>query len=189
MPRLTYQPSWSSRAMRWATCSRVRAMFAGLRSGALSHGALLDPLLVAGALQHLVDEDAGGVDLVGVDLAHLDQLLALDDGGLRRHGHQGREVAGGLPEHAVAPPVRFPGADDGEVGVERLLEDVLLPVDGPGLLALGDLRPHAGGGEEAADAAAGGADPLGERALGVEVDLDLTGEELALELLVLADVG
>src|SRR4030095_249348 len=36
-----------------------------LRSGALSHGALLDPLLVAGALQHLLDEDAGGVDLVG----------------------------------------------------------------------------------------------------------------------------
>src|SRR5215470_10244616 len=164
MPRLTYHPSCSSWAMRWATCSRVRAM-GGLRSGPGPDGALLDPLLVAGALQHPLDEDAGGVDLVGVDLPHLHQLLALDDGGLRRHGHQRGEVPGGLVEDAVAPAVGLPGADDGEVGAERLLEDVLLAVDGPGLLALGDLGADTGGGEEAADAASAGTDPLSQRAL------------------------
>src|SRR5690349_13999768 len=99
-------------------------MFAGLRSGALSHGALLDPLLVARTLQHRLHEDAGKVDLVGIDLAYLDEVLALDDGGLGGHAHEGREVAGGLAEDAVAPAVRLPGADDGEVGVEGLLEDV-----------------------------------------------------------------
>src|SRR6185295_4604907 len=177
MPRLTYQPSFSSWAMRRATCSRVRAMFVGLRSGALAHGALLDPLLVARALQHRLDEDAGEVDLVGIDLSHLHQVLALDDGGLRRHGHEGGEVAGRLAEQAVAPAVRLPGSDDGEVGVEGLLEDVLLALDGPGLLALGDLGADAGGGEEAADAASGGANPLGESALRVELDLDLAREQ------------
>ena len=49
--------------------------------------------------------------------------------------------------------------------------------------------PTPAGGEEGGDAGAAGAQPLGERALRDELDLELAGEELALELLVLADVG
>ena len=45
------------------------------------------------------------------------------------------------------------------------------------------------GREEAADAAAAGADALGQRALRVELDLQLAREELALELLVLPHVA
>src|SRR6185436_19154797 len=44
-------------------------------------------------------------------------------------------------------------------------------------------------GEEAFDAGAGGAHALGKRALRDELDLDLTAQELPLELLVLPDVG
>ena len=55
--------------------------------------------------------------------------------------------------------------------------------------ALGDLGADAGRGEEGGDAGAAGAQPLGERALRGELDLELAGEVLPLELLVLADVG
>ena len=44
-------------------------------------------------------------------------------------------------------------------------------------------------GEEGGDAGAAGADPLGQRALRIELHLDLTRQILARELLVLADVG
>ena len=64
-----------------------------------------------------------------------------------------------------------------------------LAVDGPHLLALGDLGAHAGAGVEAADAGAAGAQPLGQGPLRHELHLELAGEVLALELLVLADVA
>ena len=49
--------------------------------------------------------------------------------------------------------------------------------------------PAPAGREEGGDAGAAGAHPLGERALRDELDLELAGQELPLELLVLADVG
>ena len=69
------------------------------------------------------------------------------------------------------------------------LHDVGLAVEVAVLLALGDQGADAGLGEEGRDAGAAGADALGQRALRVELDLDLAGEELARELLVLADIG
>ena len=59
----------------------------------------------------------------------------------------------------------------------------------PRFLPFGDEGAVAGRREEAADARAARADALGERALRHQLDLDLAGEELPLELLVLADVG
>ena len=56
-------------------------------------------------------------------------------------------------------------------------------------LALGDLGADAGPGVEPRNAGAARAHPLGERALGAELDFELAGEILPLELLVLADVG
>src|SRR5690606_26830938 len=54
--------------------------------------------------------------------------------------------------------------------------------------ALGHLRAHAGLREEGGDARTAGAQLLGERALRCELELELTTEELALELLVLPHV-
>ena len=59
----------------------------------------------------------------------------------------------------------------------------------PGQSAVGDLGADAGRGVEGGDAGAAGAQPLGERALRDELDLQLAGQVLAGELLVLADVG
>ena len=65
----------------------------------------------------------------------------------------------------------------------------MLAVEGLGLLALGHQRADAGLGEEGRDAGAAGADALGQRALRVELQLQLAGEVELGEELVLADVG
>src|SRR5690606_25965474 len=99
------------------------------------------------------------------------------------------EVARGLAEHEVAGFVGLPRLDDAEVGENAALEDVRFAGELLVLLAFGDLGADAGLGVEAGDAGAAGAHALGERALRAELVLELAGEVLALELLVLADVG
>src|SRR3546814_12833588 len=63
------------------------------------------------------------------------------------------------------------------------------PVDLACLLALCDYGAVAGGGEERANPRAAGAQALGKRALGIELKLKLASQELAPELLLLANVG
>jgi hypothetical protein len=57
------------------------------------------------------------------------------------------------------------------------------------LLAFGDQGAHTGAREEGRDAGAAGAQFLGQRALRRELELQLAGQVLAFELLVLADVA
>src|SRR5580704_14901404 len=103
---------------------------------ALAHGALLDTLFVAVVMHDTLHEDARRVDLVGVDLAHFDQILDLDHGGLRRGRHYRIGIARGLAEHEVALSIRFPGVDDRQIGEEAALHDIGLAVKVAGLLAL-----------------------------------------------------
>jgi hypothetical protein len=123
-------------------------------------------------------ERAGGDDLLDLDQCHL-------AGG----GHHRVEVAGRLAEHQVAALIGLPRLDDGQVGDEAGLHDVVAAVEVADFLALGDQGADAGGGEEGRDARAARADALGQGALRVELQLQLAGQILALELLVLADVG
>src|SRR5215472_15907051 len=177
--------------MRWASCSLVKGIGATSRPSLdpLAYGPLLDPLLVVAAQDDALDEDRWYVNLIRILLAHLHQFLHLGDRHLGGHAHQRREVAGGLTKDEVSPPVTLEGTDDREIGHERRLEHVLPPVDGAGFLAGGDLRPHSGGGVEASNSAAAGADPLRQRALRIQLHLELAAEELPLELLVLPDVA
>ena len=69
------------------------------------------------------------------------------------------------------------------------LQDVALAVELALLLALGHQRADAGLGVEGRDAGAAGADALGQRALRREFELQLAGQILLLEELVLADIG
>src|SRR3546814_9101841 len=62
-------------------------------------------------------------------------------------------------------------------------------VDLTRLLALGDDGAVAGGGEESRDAGPAGTQALGQGALRVEFEFELSGQELPLEFLVLAHVG
>ena len=69
------------------------------------------------------------------------------------------------------------------------LHDVALTVDLALLLAFRDQRPGTGAGEECRDAGAAGANALGQGALRIEFDLELAGEILLREGLVLPDIG
>ena len=55
-----------------------------LRDGGALHGAELDPLFVVFALDDAIDVDARRVDLVGIELADLDELLDFRDANFRR---------------------------------------------------------------------------------------------------------
>ena len=103
--------------------------------------------------------------------------------------HHRIEVARGLAVDEVAFGIALPGVHDREVGDEAGLHDVALAVELALFLALGDVGADAGLGEEGRDAGAAGADALGQRALRVELDLELAGEKLLREQLVLADIG
>src|ERR1017187_34514 len=78
IPRLMFMPSASSRAARGTIRVRASAL-PGSRAAisALPHGAPLDPLLITGPLEDPLHEDARRVNLVGIELTHLDELLDL----------------------------------------------------------------------------------------------------------------
>src|SRR4051794_21340798 len=100
MPRLTYWPSSSSSATRAASCSLVSAM-----SARLPYGAAFDPLLGVADGDDPLHEPTGRVDLVGLELARLDEVLDLGDGDPSGGGTERVEVARGHPVHEIAVPV------------------------------------------------------------------------------------
>src|ERR1051325_4805059 len=155
----------------------------------LPNGAPFDALVVVRALEDVRDEDAGRDDRIRIQLTWLDDLFHLREGDLAGGGHHRVEVPRGLPVDEVPFRVGLVALDEREVGMQRRLEEVVAPVDDTRLLPLADHRPVAGRGEEAADARAGRANPLRERALRHERVLDFAGNRLPLELLVLADVA
>ena len=84
--------------------------------------------------------------------------------------------------------VALPGLHERQVGADAFLEHVLPAVERVVSLPSASLVPKRGAGVEAGDAGTAGAELLGERALRHELELELAGQHLALELLVLADV-
>ena len=133
--------------------------------------------------------NAGQVDGVGVKRACGHDLFHLHDAYLATHCGGRVEVAGGLAEHGVAGRVGLPRLDDGEIGKDTPLKDVILPVEVLHFLALGDHGADTGLGVKTGNARAARAHPLGQRALGVKLQLQLAREILAHEFCVLAHVG
>ena len=89
---------------------------------------LLDPLvrrLLRGQRHHPLHEDPGGVHVVGVQLAGLDEMLDLGDRHPAAHRGERVEVARGVAVDEVAVPVALPGPHQPEVGDDRLLQHVL----------------------------------------------------------------
>src|SRR6202021_1265011 len=85
--------------------------------------------------------------------------------------------------------VAEPSVDDRQVRHQTPLHDIALAIELLDRLAVGNRGTDAGLGEEARDTSTAGADTLGQRALWVELDLELAREVLVHEGLVLADVG
>src|SRR5690242_1438832 len=166
------QPSANRRSVSW-----------------LPRGAALDALFVFGALEDGVDENAGRVHLVRVKLADVEQLFDFGDDIIGGGGHHGIEVARGLAVDEVAPAVAFPRLDEREVAAQAALHYVHAAVEFAGLFALGDHGAVAGGCVEGGNARAAGTEALAERALRVQLDLQLAAKHKLLEELVLPDVG
>src|SRR5258708_26185177 len=154
----------------------------------LANGALLDLLVVRRAAEDALHEHGGRVDEVRIELAHRHQLLDLGDADLRRRRHHRIEVPRRLAIDEVARGVALPRLYQRHVAEQAALHHVFLAVEGLGLLAFGDLGADAGLGVEGRDARAAGAAALGQRALPVELDLELAFEVELGEGLVLADV-
>ena len=117
------------------------------------------------------------------------QMLDLGDGHLARCRHDRIEVSRGLAVDEVAFGVALERMHDRKVGDETALHHVAGPVELALVLAFRDLSAGAGSGEEGGDAGAAGANALRQRALRVELDLELAGEILLREGLVLPDIG
>ena len=126
---------------------------------------------------------------VGIEFAGFDEMFDLGDGHLGGGRHVRIEVARRLAIDEIAFGVALPGVDDGDVGEEAVLHHVWLAVEIADFLALGDDGADAGAGEEGRDAGAAGANALGQRALRIELELQLAGQIKLGEQLVFADVG
>src|SRR4030088_3457935 len=156
---------------------------------AFAHGALLDVLHRIRNVHNTFHEHARRDDVVGIDLAWLDQILDLGNGDLPGRGHHRIEIARGLAINEIALGISLPGMNDRKVGDQAALHHVALAIDLALLLPCGDQGPGAGRGEEGRDAAPASADTLGQRALRIELDLELAGEILLREGLVLPNIG
>ena len=140
-------------------------------------------------MHEALDENAGGDDVVGVDLPGLDEMFDLRDRDLARGGHHRIEVSRRLPVDEIAFRIGLPRMDDGNIGHKTALHDEGLAVELAQVLALGDDRANAGPGEKGRYARATRADALGQGALRSEFELEFTGQKLLREELVLANIG
>src|SRR6266436_6667022 len=128
------------RAMRSRLCSSVRGIGLGF-----AHGAALDFFVVVGTLEDGVDKDAGGVDLVGRELAEFDELLDFGDYVIGGGGHHGIEVARGLAVDEIAPAVALPGFDESEVAAKGAFQNVVAAIELASFFSFGDPGAVAGG--------------------------------------------
>ena len=136
-----------------------------------------------------LDENAGRMDVVGIDLAGRHQMLDFGHRDLGGGRHHRVKIARGLAVDEVAGGIALPGVHDGEIGEQAALHDVFLAVEFLHFLALGDQRADAGLGVEGGNAGAAGADALGQGSLRIEFEFQFAGEVLLREQLVLADIG
>src|ERR1035441_1076413 len=97
IPSFTLQPSRSSCAARSARCSRDHGI-----APPLAHGALLNPLAIAVALNDPLHENPGRVDMVGIERAALHKLLDPRPCDTARRRHHRIEVTGGLAIDQIA---------------------------------------------------------------------------------------
>src|SRR5665213_2024376 len=96
MPRLTYQPSGMSRAVRCAISVRV----SGFQGRSIEGSAIVSLVSGSGCCVGNVDDavhkDAGSDYFLRTELAQLDDVLSLHDRQLAGGGHHRIEVPAGL---------------------------------------------------------------------------------------------
>ena len=142
----------------------------------LPHRALLDALLVVLALVDTLHENAGRVNLVGVELADGHQLFHFGHRDFAGRGHHGVEVAGRAFVDEVAGGVAFPGFHEGEIGDKAGFHQVHFAVELAAFLAFAHLGAVAGRSEKRRNSCPAGSAALGQRALRNEFHFELAAE-------------
>jgi hypothetical protein len=135
-----------------------------------------------------LDENAGRMDRVGIDISRRDDMLDLRDRHLAGGGHYRIEITRRLAIDKIAFRVALIGVDDRDIGDESALHDIGRPVKVAQLLAIGNDSSNARLGKERRDASAARPDSLGERPLRIEFDFEFAGKIKLLEKLVFADI-
>ena len=118
-----------------------------------------------------IDEDSRRVYLFGCDLAHLLHVGDLGDYQVGCRCHERVEVLRRTAIDEVTRLVAAAGADQGNIRMERFLEQIILTVDVDDLFAFGYDGSQAGGRQNAAKAVACRTNPLGKGTLRAELDL------------------
>src|SRR5216117_1509372 len=154
----------------------------------LAHRTALDAFFVFG-LKNGVDVDAGGVNVVGSELAEFDEFFDFGDDVIGGGGHHGIKVARGFAIDEIAPAVAFPRFDEREIAANAAFEDVLAAVKFARLLSFGDHRAVARRRIETGNAGAAGTDAFGESALRIKLELQPAAGDELLEKFIFADVG
>nr|GFA43677.1 hypothetical protein [Tanacetum cinerariifolium] len=160
---------------------------AGAVSG-FSDGTLLDALLER-AEDHAIHVDAGGMDFGRQQHARLDDFFHFHHGDLAGGRYHGVEVLRGVTVHHITEVIGLPAFDDGEVAGDGLFQYHVAAIELSGFFAFRHRRAVAGGRIERGNAGAACAHFFSEGALGRQLDLQLTAEQLALEQGVFTDVG
>ena len=114
------------------------------------------------------------MDLIGIELAHLDQVLDLGNRDLAGRRHVRIEVARRHPVDEVAGLVALPRLDQRHVGLQRSLQNVFLPVELRDRLALGNHRAESSLGVKRRNAGAARAQLFGKGPLRRELELEFT---------------
>src|SRR5215813_12851777 len=158
-------------------------------SRVLAHGALLDVLDGVWNMDDAFDENAGRYDVIGIDLAWLNEMLDFRHRHSCRGRHRGIEIPRRLPIDEVTLAIALEGMDDGEISHKPGLHDVSLAMEYPHFLAARNVGSGASTREEGRDAGAAGADSLRQGALRIELDLEFARKVLLSKQLVLPHVG
>ena len=152
------------------------------------HGAELDPFFVFFSLNNSINENAGRVDLVGVELPHIDKLLDLGDADLATSRDHRIKVPRRLSINEVAGFVALPRFHDRQLRSDSGLKHIFGVVEHFGFLALSQFGAEAGACVESRDPRATRTQPLRERPLGNKLEFKFTRQDLTLKLLVLANI-
>src|SRR5690606_38699009 len=119
----------------------------------------------------------------------IDNFLNLDHRDLARHGDIGIEVACGTAKQQVACAVGLPCLDQRDIRHQRTFHDISFAIEFAQFLAVRNDGAYTCLGEECRNARPTGAELFSQRTLRGEFQFQLTRQELAFELFVLAHVG
>ena len=103
--------------------------------------------------------------MLRIEIAERHHAHHLGDGELARRRHDRAEIARRGMIDEIAPAIGAMGADEGDISVDRLFQQIGLAVDHPRFLAFGQRRAHPGADIEPADPGPACTNPLAQGTL------------------------